>query len=747
MFDLVKQNINIVRHIEKYTTLHQSGRTHHGLCPLHEDRESPSLHVYHMDSSFYCFGCLSANEPIRTENGLKKVQNVKVNDLVYDRYGSLQKVINTTSHLSKYPIHKIKLERFSNSNFLTANHKMIVVRKEIIDDLPIVYRTKRKNGERKLRFREYARNWIRTINLNIVTEDAPLFSVKQGDFMVFPCNVNVKNISVIDTSIYLKKYNKGPRLARVNLIPINEETMYMFGIYIAEGNTYRGGIRFSLNSNEDDIADRIRLGLSYIVPVDSVVIDKRENRNSSMEVRCSKTDLEIIFRELFGHGCQNKKFPYWFIHLGDNLKKSFLKGIFDGDGACDKRYNKSRNNTSNFMVNNTLEVTSKELVNSLMHICFSLKIPFSYSEKSSRVGKDGTIHANVYRLYLLGQQSYNFFYHLIDEELYAFMRVEENICTDEFPIVYDLTVENSHTFAMDKFVVNNCHRGGSVIDFEAYRQSISPVDAAKMLCEEYNLHPTYADSFKFQQNLQLRRKKESILESLENSLISRLEIYEYVKSRGLSPETIREFKLGCGLQTSVVVIPINDKFGRISGFARRNLDPNAKEKYVNDPSDAIYNKSEILFNYDKAKYYMKGKKAVILNEGYFDTMSLWEAGLKHSVAFCGSRITRNQAHVLQDIIDENAAIYLVPTNDKTAQEELEKNVAQIRATFTKNHIRTLVIPDDCKDLNDVLTKYGKGKILEIYEGSISIELYLVKRIISTEKIVEMQYTNASTDYH
>jgi len=734
LFDLIKQNVNLIRHVEKYTELHQAGRLFQGLCPLHQDKSTPSFKVY-PDDSFYCFGCLAKDELIRTKDGLKKIQDIKIGDFVYDKYGNLEKVIDTVIHPAEYPLYKIKLTRFSNSNLLTANHKMIVIKKEIIENLPFISKVKRKNGERELKFRSCAKTWIRTLKLKLKMSNMMLKDIKSGDYMVFPCNVRKKEISSIDTSVYIKDYAKGPKTPRIKFIPINEDVMYMFGIYIAEGNPYRGGIRFSLNSNENNIANKIKKGLMHVVSEKNIIIEKRKDRYTSMEVRCSKTDLEIIFSELFGRGCSNKKFPYWFVHLEDNLKKSFLKGIFDGDGA------KDRNTDNEFMQKNKLQVTSKELVDSLMHICFSLQMPFSYKKNPERLQDNKIIHKKTYSLYLLKNQTYDFFYHYIDNQPYAFMRVEKNECIDEFPSVYDITVETTHTFAMDKFIVNNCHRGGTVIDFEAYRQNITPVDAVNYLCDEYNLHPTYADNFRYQQNLALRKKKEEWLDALIDSFNDRPDIYEYVyRSRGLTKETIKEFKLGAGSSTNVVVIPINDKFGKVVGFARRNLDPNAQDKYLNDASDNIYNKSEILYNFDKAKYHVKNTKSIVLNEGYFDVMSLWDSGVKQVVAFCGSRITKEQTRLLQDIVDEDTIIYLVPTNDETAQRELDKNIAQIKLSCPKNHLRALVIPLDCKDLNDILIKHGREKVSEIYNTSIPIELYLIERILQTETIIEMQYT-------
>lgn len=306
-------------------------------------------------------------------------------------------------------------------------------------------------------------------------------------------------------------------------------------------------------------------------------------------------------------------------------------------------------------------------------------------------------------------------------------------------IFHDEKTASFTVYPEGSFFCYGCSVGGTVIDFESIRQNISPTEAATLLCEKYNLHPTAKDSFRFQQQVSVRKKKESWLEALTNSFEGRVDIYEYVKNRGLSDQTIKDFQLGAGASTNVVVIPINDKFGRIVGFARRNLDKDAEEKYLNDATDMVYNKSEILYNLDRAKKSIKKNNSIIINEGYFDVMSLWESDIKNAVAFCSSRVTREQAKVISEVVDENGVIYFVPTNDKAAYLLFEKNVEQVRALCPKNHIRCYNINDDCKDLNDVLIKYGTEGVRRLQENTIPLELFMVKRIIKTEPIVEAQY--------
>lgn len=51
----IKDRVDIVSEVERYTRLHKSGRNYEGLCPLHDDK-SPSFYVYPDTKTWHCFG-------------------------------------------------------------------------------------------------------------------------------------------------------------------------------------------------------------------------------------------------------------------------------------------------------------------------------------------------------------------------------------------------------------------------------------------------------------------------------------------------------------------------------------------------------------------------------------------------------------------------------------------------------------------------------------------------------------------
>lgn len=179
----------------------------------------------------------------------------------------------------------------------------------------------------------------------------------------------------------------------------------------------------------------------------------------------------------------------------------------------------------------------------------------------------------------------------------------------------------------------------------------------------------------------------------EKNLSENKEALKYLKSRGVTDETIRDFRLGYALPEwrglhdfllskganladleraglvkkssnssegtsggsshydtfrSRIMFPIADSSGRIVAFSGRIFpdDPGAP-KYLNSPETPIFKKSEVLFGLDKAKKEIHRMGYSILVEGQMDLVMLHQAGFRHTVASSGTALTESHLIRLQ----------------------------------------------------------------------------------------------------
>ena len=154
----------------------------------------------------------------------------------------------------------------------------------------------------------------------------------------------------------------------------------------------------------------------------------------------------------------------------------------------------------------------------------------------------------------------------------------------------------------------------------------------------------------------------------------------YAERRGLTGETLKEFRIGFApnakdalktallkqgfteaqlLEAGLVIkpddgrptydrfrnrltIPILDAKSRVIAFGARALDPDAEPKYLNSPETRLFDKGSSLFNFARARKAAFDKGELVVVEGYMDVIALHQAGFAHAVATLGTAFTERQ---------------------------------------------------------------------------------------------------------
>ncbi|HRH59642.1 MAG TPA: DNA primase [Chitinophagaceae bacterium] len=127
-----------------------------------------------------------------------------------------------------------------------------------------------------------------------------------------------------------------------------------------------------------------------------------------------------------------------------------------------------------------------------------------------------------------------------------------------------------------------------------------------------------------------------------------------------------------------ITIPIHDAAGNLVALAGRWLPTgdtakdDAHAKYLNTCESIAYKKSEVLFGMYQALQAKAFKKenCAFLTEGYFDVISMHEAGAQNTVAPCNSMMTDAQLKLLQRHTDH--FIFLI--EDEASQTAVSKSI-------------------------------------------------------------------------
>jgi len=108
---------------------------------------------------------------------------------------------------------------------------------------------------------------------------------------------------------------------------------------------------------------------------------------------------------------------------------------------------------------------------------------------------------------------------------------------------------------------------------------------------------------------------------------------------------------------SRIMFPIFDSSGRVIAFSSRILEKTnplsqgsseTKEaKYVNSPETPLFNKSEVLYGYNRAKSAIRELNYAVLVEGQMDLLMMHQSGLRNTVASSGTALSDRHLKILK----------------------------------------------------------------------------------------------------
>lgn len=238
-----------------------------------------------------------------------------------------------------------------------------------------------------------------------------------------------------------------------------------------------------------------------------------------------------------------------------------------------------------------------------------------------------------------------------------------------------------------------CGEGGDVFTFVEKMEGLDFFNTLKLLAERAGVQ-LKTDSVKYGEREHRADKKTKVFEINEwtKKVYHRILVEhpkaekarEYLKKRGMKPETIETFEIGYApdswdfllrflrakkyLDNEIVesgvaikseggkifdrfrgriIFPINNPIGNTIGFTSRILEDDGKSaKYINSAETLIYTKGKTIYGLDKAKVAIKGADLAIMVEGNMDVIACHQAGFKNVVATSGTALTLDQLKIL-----------------------------------------------------------------------------------------------------
>jgi DNA primase len=137
-----------------------------------------------------------------------------------------------------------------------------------------------------------------------------------------------------------------------------------------------------------------------------------------------------------------------------------------------------------------------------------------------------------------------------------------------------------------------------------------------------------------------------------------------------------------------IIFPLTDQRGATVGFGGRAIDRSSQAKYINSPDSATFNKRRVLFG---LKQLTISNDTVFVVEGYFDVLTLHQAGFKNTVGLLGTELSAEQMRILESLARNAILIF---DGDPGGQAALLKCLKVERHNLTA---KAVVLPEGDPD--------------------------------------------------
>lgn len=292
-----------------------------------------------------------------------------------------------------------------------------------------------------------------------------------------------------------------------------------------------------------------------------------------------------------------------------------------------------------------------------------------------------------------------------------------------------------------------CGKHGNAIGFIMDFDRLDFVEAVEELARSQGLevpHEHTKDRDKkedFQTLYQYMEKAAKFYEDNLRKAESRDKAVNYLKQRGLSGITAKQFGLGFApagwdhllkflnptpAETPVlkqlgllstneqnrifdkfrdrIMFPIRDKRGRVLAFGGRIIDQ-GEPKYLNSPETPLFHKGKLLYGLFEAKQKLSKLQQVLVVEGYMDVVMLSQHGIHYAVGTLGTATTPDHLRLLKQECHEIIFCF----DGDNAGREAAARALKIALPFMTGEldIRFLFLPEG-EDPDSLVQKEGKA---------------------------------------
>jgi len=305
-----------------------------------------------------------------------------------------------------------------------------------------------------------------------------------------------------------------------------------------------------------------------------------------------------------------------------------------------------------------------------------------------------------------------------------------------------------------------CSRGGDMFSFIMEIEGVDFLESLKILADKAGVVIEKIDKKQQNERLRLFSLLEDAVTFYETELRKNQDVITYLKKRGMKGDLAKSFGIGfapagwrnlhdflkgkkysetemekAGMIVkstkaqagyydrfrSRIMFPIFNASGEIVGFSGRIFGEDGVDsggKYINSPQTVLYDKSKVLYGFNKAKDEIRKKDICVVVEGQMDVVMSHQAGIANAVAVSGTALTTDHLKLIKRLTDK---IIMAFDKDEAGARASSKGIDMALANGFD--VKIAVAPSG-KDPADAVLDNPESWVKAVNEAKNVIEFYM-----------------------
>lgn len=327
--------------------------------------------------------------------------------------------------------------------------------------------------------------------------------------------------------------------------------------------------------------------------------------------------------------------------------------------------------------------------------------------------------------------------------------------TNRFRGLSPFTTEKTPSFYVDNqaktWYCFSSGQGGGVIDYIMKTENLGKAESISFLKEYLGIHEEEeTEEFKIKKALQIAHKfflkeqrlavaylkkrgmpedlAQKIAKDYELGALNNVNLYKYLLSSEVEEDIIKKtgifYEDGNSRYLNRMTIPIRNEYGTIISFTGRDLEGNAKSKYMHGVTTKFFKKKNVIWNLSKVRNMISEQDRIVVCEGQMDAISITETGIP-AVAILGSKISEQQLLTISKLTNN---IYMIFDSDRAGEEGLISAFKMLSSMDLDSVFYSVIIPTG-KDPDEYIKTEGVENFIKLIEDAKPDTSHIVQILV------------------